>query len=272
MRDGTEGGVVDAAETAAAIEIRGPGEDFGIASRRGADDQLGGLAGGEEAGTASGAVLLGGVANLIHRPFDGDMGLGRGEAVEVFLAGQFDVDAEPVGEGAGFDEQFTRDAGDALEVDVAAEPVFGAELAGDRDQLLHGVFRGLDDAGTEEEALDVVAFIEVEGQVDDFVDGEAGAGRVARNAVDAVHAVEDAEVGEEDLEQRDAAAIGRVAVADAVRAVADAAVGAFAGGAGTGTGGVVFRGVGKDAEFTLDIHRVFPLDVPNERRGGERRV
>jgi hypothetical protein len=51
--------------------------------------------------------------------------------------------------------------------------------------------------------------------VHDFIDGEAGARHVAADAVDAIEAVVLAVVGEEDLQQRDAAAIGRIAVADA---------------------------------------------------------
>jgi hypothetical protein len=83
-----------------------------------------------------------------------------------------------------------------------------------------------DDAGGEEEALDVVPFVEVEGEFYDFGWGEGGALNVGGAAVDAVVAVVEAAVGEEDFEEGDAAAIGGVGVADA----------GSSGGAYAGTG------------------------------------
>ena len=142
-------------------------------------------------------------------------------------------------------------------MDVAAEVVLFAEGACDGDDLFHGVVCIADDAGAEEEAFDVVAFVEVEGEFDDFVGGEGGAADVAGAAVDAVVAVVDAGVGEEEFEERDASAIGGVAVADADAAGgadAFAIEGVSADGAGAGAGGVVFCGVCEDGEFGVEFH------------------
>jgi hypothetical protein len=127
-----------------------------------------------------------------------------------------------------------------------------SEGAGHLDELLHGVVGRLDDAGGEEETFDVVALVEVEGEVDDLLWGKAGAAYIGGDAVDAEDAVVGAEVGEEDFEEGDAAAVGRVGVADAgAVGVADAIGGAGAASSGGGAGGVVLCGVGEDFEFLL---------------------
>ena len=84
------------------------------------------------------------------------------------------------------------------------------------DKGYHGVVGGPDDAGRQEQALNIVALVKRQGQVDDFLNREAGAPDVGGATVDAVGAVVDAGVGEQDLQQRDAAAIRRVGVADSV--------------------------------------------------------
>ena len=64
-------------------------------------------------------------------------------------------------------------------------------------------------------------------------------------------AVEDAVVGQQDFQQRDAAAIGRISVADAHafgRADAFAALAGPLGGARRGARGIILGGVCKDSE------------------------
>ena len=140
--------------------------------------------------------------------------------------------------------------GDRLEVDVAGEAVVAAQRARDADQLLHRVVGRPHHAGREEQALDVVALVELERQRHDLLDGEARARRVRAAAVHAIGAVVEAPVGEQDLQQRDAAAVRRVGVADAGaggRPQPLRTAGAPRSARG-GAGGVVFRGVGEDAE------------------------
>jgi hypothetical protein len=100
-------------------------------------------------------------------------------------------------------------------VDVAAKVVLLAQHAGHLHHLLHGVVGALDDAAGEEQPLDAVAAVKVQRELHHLIDREARPGHVAGHAVDAVQAVVLAEVGEQNLEQRDAAPVRRVAVADA---------------------------------------------------------
>ena len=131
------------------------------------------------------------------------------------LGWELDIGGESVGVEAGcFDEGLSA-AGDGFEMDVAVEEVCEAEGSRDLDELLHGVVGRLDDAGGEEETFDVVALVEVESKLDDFFGGEAGAADVGGDAIDAEDAVVSTEIGEEDFEEGDAAAVGRVGVTDA---------------------------------------------------------
>jgi len=171
------------------------------------------------------------------------------------LRGKLDVGGEPVCEEASLSDELGVAAGDRLEVDVAAEPVDLPESFGDGDELLHGVVRRLDDAGGEEETFDVIALVEVEGEVDDLFWGEAGALDVGGDAIDAEDAVVGAEVGKEDFEQRDAAAVRGVGMADALAVGApDTAGRRGAFGARGGAGGIVLGRVGEDLELLLDVH------------------
>ena len=103
--------------------------------------------------------------------------------------------------------------------------------------------------------FDVVALVELEREGDDLLDGEAGARGVGGAAVDAIGAVVEAPVGQQDLQQRDAAAVGRIGVADAHAAGrAEAGLAARAlRRAGGGAGGVVLGGVGKDAQLRGEL-------------------
>src|SRR5687768_15661344 len=117
------------------------------------------------------------------------------------------------------------------------------QRASDRNDLLHRVVGALNDSGAEKETVDVVALIEVEGEPNNLVDRKPGAQDVVRSAVHAIRAVVDAVVGQEDLQQRDAATIWRIAVADPRG-------GSFVPGRFCrSAGGVVLRGIGQDFEL-----------------------
>ncbi len=158
--------------------------------------------------------------------------------------------------------------GNRLEVDVATEVMFEPQLARDRDNLLHGVVRAADDAGRQEQPLDIVAAIEVERQLHHFIDGEARALHVGRGAVDAIQAIEVAGIGQQDLEQRDTAAIRRIGVADARafgRADAFAVSGVALLGAAGGAGGVIFGGISQDLQLALHVHLSIPLNSTDKK-------
>src|SRR5690606_35670832 len=104
---------------------------------------------------------------------------------------------------------------------------------------------------------DVVAAIEVEGQLDHLLRREARPRHVAGAAVDAVLAVVQAEVGEQHLEQRDAAAVRRIAVADAgaVGGTQPALpLGAVFRRPAAGAGGVVLGGISANLKLGDQLH------------------
>ena len=139
--------------------------------------------------------------------------LGR-QGREALGRGQLDVDGQPVRIAARALHQLGRCVGDGLEVDVVAKVVRLAQHAGHLHHLLHGVVGALDDAAGEEQPLDAIAAVKVQRELYHLIDREARAGHVAGHPVHAVQAVVLAEVGEQDFQQRDAAAIRREAVAN----------------------------------------------------------
>ena len=281
VRDGAEGRVVHALEAIRAVQLRAGGEDGGVVRAIGADDHLRALAGGGKggrvgaAGAGAGqqadrlglllALLRLGVVNRQaqrrHAAANAAAVFFRRQLRQAGLRGQLDVDREPIGPAPGLRQQIGRGVGDGLQVDVAAKVVHLAQRAGHAHQLLHGVVGALDDAAGEKQPFDAVAAVEVEREGHHFFDRKARTLHVAAAAVDAVRAVVQAEVGEQDFEQRDAAPVGRKAVADAGAFVAaDAALApararriaprAAAGGAA----GVVLGGIGQNSELGGKFH------------------
>ena len=100
-------------------------------------------------------------------------------------------------------------------MNVAVEAVDRAQVAGHAHHAFHRVVGVTDDARGEEQPLDVVAAVEFDGQLGEFVGGEGGPTDVVAAPVDAVGAVEDADVREHDFKQRHAASVRRERVADA---------------------------------------------------------
>jgi hypothetical protein len=100
-------------------------------------------------------------------------------------------------------------------MDVTAEPAVPAQRLRHADELLHRVVRRADDAGGEEQPFDIVALVELHRERHHLFDGEFGPSDIRGAAVDAVGAIEQAIVREQDLQERDAAPVRRVGVADA---------------------------------------------------------
>ena len=275
--NGAERRVVHAAQAVGAVQPGAGREDGAIVGGVRADDHLGALPRGRErcGRTAAGRYAghrdgLGGRclfrlrACLVdlrpqprHRAADGLGVLLGGERGQALHRRQLDVDAQPVGVAAGALQQLGRRVRNGLEMDVAAEVVRLAQHTRDLDDLLHGVVGAADDPRAQKQSLDAVAAVEVERERHHLVDREAGARHVAADAVDAVEAVVAAIVGEQHLEQRDAAAVGRKAVADAVAVggADPAAAGGVAFRAAAGSAGRVVLGrVGEDGELLLNVH------------------
>src|SRR4029078_4480102 len=101
-----------------------------------------------------------------------------------------------------------------LEMDVSGKSMHASQCSSDVDQLLHRVVRPANDSRAEEQPFDVMAAIDLQSQPNDFIGCETRATNAARFAIDAVRAIVDAVVGEENLEEGNAAAVRRVAVTD----------------------------------------------------------
>jgi len=84
-------------------------------------------------------------------------------------------------------------------MNVAAESMLRSQVLGDPRQLLHRVIGVLNDTATEKQSLDVVSFVKLHRQIDDFVNRETGTRRVARHSIDAVLAIVDAVIGQQDF-------------------------------------------------------------------------
>src|SRR5450432_3647806 len=110
--------------------------------------------------------------------------------------------------------QIVGRAGNRFKVNVAIEFVFLAQAARYGDELLHGVVGALNDSGAEEQTFNVIPAVKIQGQGNHFLGSEARAARVAGNAIHAEDAVVHTIIGEQNFQQRDAAAVGSVTVAD----------------------------------------------------------
>jgi hypothetical protein len=122
-------------------------------------------------------------------------------------------------------------------------------------------------SAAQEQAFNVIPAVKVDREFHYFVDGETCAFRVAAFAVDAIRAVEDAVVGEQDLQKAYAAAVLCVRMADAIARIAQpfVVIGAIAPAAAAGN--IVLGGIREDGQFifkpveihgfgSLKIHRV----------------
>jgi hypothetical protein len=205
--DGAKGRVVDAPEMVRGVKFISASQEDGIGGGIGSNEHLGALTGGEGrrfwgvGSTFFGMALLDFFADVAHGHFGSGEAFFRGERVEALLTGEFDVDANPVGVTSGEGDEFGGCLRDGFKVNVAAKMVVLAEFSSDLDDQFHGVVGAADDAAAQEEALDVVAFVKVEGELHDFIRSEAGSSDVAGATVDAVMAIVEAGVGEEDFQQ-----------------------------------------------------------------------
>src|ERR1700733_5045762 len=154
-------------------------------------------------------------------------------------------------------------------MDVALKLVLLAQQARDLHESLHRVVRGPDDPRAEKQPFDVVTPIEGQREGDDLGHSEARPRHIARAPVHAVETIVDAEIGEEDLQQRNAAAIGREAMADAhARRGADPAPRrrvAFWGAAAR-TRGVILRCIRQEGELAFQFHAVHIYSTDRSRK------
>lgn len=191
-----------------------------------------------------------GYRDLLHGAEDGVPPLVWGKQVQAAFTGQLHVHAQTVGQIPQLLQKFRACARNGFGVDVAPKAVFAPQQPQHRQHPLGGVVRGAQHRAGQKQPLDVVAAVELHGQLCQFPGRKGGAGDIVGAAVDAVAAVEGAAVGHEHLEQADAAAIGGKGVA-AARGIA-AAYRARARGAGRpagGAGNVIFGAVRQNGQL-----------------------
>ena len=178
-----------------------------------------------------------------HGCQNGRIGFVTGEPPQTALRGQLDVDPEAVSMQAGLLDQALAGIGNALQMDIAVEALF-SEQPHRPDQMFHGSVRTSHDARTEEKPLDVVAAVEISGQRNDFFGCKGRPRHIIALPIYAIGAVIDAIVCQQDLEQRYAAPIFSVAVADpAGRCIAQPLAGVLAPASAGGTRNVIFGSV-----------------------------
>ena len=237
-----------------------------VGVRRGPDDHLGALPRrGEPGGVAVLhqllLVLLQRVGNEAHWTENGLPGLVGGQGGESPLRGQLDVHAQPVRQQAQPGHELLTGPRDGLGVDIAVEPVVIAQKVQAADHPLSSVVRADQHAGGQEQSLDIVPAVKLDGQLRQLLRGEHRPACVVGAAVDAVLAVVDAAVGHQHLQQGHAPPVagkGVAASGDGGGRVADMPRLMPPLGSAGGTGGVIFGRVGQNGQFLQDIHRPRP--------------
>jgi len=84
-------------------------------------------------------------------------------------------------------------------VNVSVEFVHKAKVFGYPDKPFHGIIGIADDSGAEEESFDIVASVEINGEVYNFGHGESCAGDVIALSVNTIGTIVDAVIGKQDF-------------------------------------------------------------------------
>ena len=193
------------------------------------------------------------LADVPHGNEDVFLRLLRRQQAQTRRRRQFDVDAQAVDVAAQFTDELGTRPGDALHVDVAVEFLFVPQDAGRPDEELRRIVRRTIDAGTEEQAFDVIAPVKGNGHVGNLFRRQDGPFRFPAGRVDTVGTVVDTAVGHEDLEERHTAAVSRPGMADAADSPIADAPGLVGPPAAAGrTGHVVLGRVAENMQFLLN--------------------
>ena len=165
--------------------------------------------------------------------------------LEAGNCGDFHVDTEAVGIQPGFVQDFSRRFGNGFEVDVAVKSMFFAQFFGNPHQALHGVIGVFEDAGTQKQPFDIVAAVKAHGQIHHFINRKRRARDVVAATGSAIGAVVNAMIGQQDFQQRYAAAVFGETMADArARRVAQALPVVAALTSARRAGNIIFGGIG----------------------------
>ena len=204
------------------------------------------------------------VPYLSHGPQDRLLRLIRRQRLQAGLRRQLNVDAETVRQQAQLFHQLRGRAGNGLGVDVAVEPVLLPQDAKRPYHLLGSIVRAAQYTAGKKQPFDVIPPVKTDGQLCKLSRRERRPPRVVAAPIDTIFAVEGADIGHQYLQQRDAAAIRRKAVAasgDGGGGVADHAGSGPALHTAGGAGRIVLGGIRQDRQLLQNIHAVTPCGV-----------
>ena len=101
--------------------------------------------------------------NLAHGGENRALGLVRRQGLQSCLGGQLNIDTETVRQKPKLFYQLRRGAGDGLGVDIAVEAAGFPQKPQSADHQFRGVVRTAEHAGGEEQPLNVIPPVEVDG-------------------------------------------------------------------------------------------------------------
>lgn len=268
--DGDEGGVIHSFQMVRTVKLPGEVQDFIVSFRSCTDNELGALPCGckEGGGTDRSSLVLvpeDGIPDGFHRAENPGIAFVGGQVPETPLGGKLNVDTQAVRQQSRLSHEGTAGSRDAFQVDVTAEAVIQAECPGDANKAFHCVVGAFQDTGTQEQSFDVIALIELNGEIDEFPRGEGCAGNVVACAVGAVGTVENAEIREKHFQQGDASPVFGERMADAAGySRAESLSGRLTGASAGGTRDVVSCSSGQDFKLLKEIH-VTPRTTTEDR-------
>ena len=203
-------------------------------------------------------ILLQRIGNQPHGPENRFPRLVRRQGLQAALRRQLNIYAQPVRQQSQPRDQLRGSAGDGFCVDIAVEPVVIAQQVQAADHPLRGVVRTLQHAGGEKQPLNIIAPVELDGQVRQLLRCEYSPPGIVGTAVDTIFTVVDAAVGHQHFQQRHAPSVpgkGVAASGDGRGGVADGSLSVAPLCAAGCTSCIVFCRVRQDGQLIHDIHR-----------------
>ena len=158
---------------------------------------------------------------------------------------QFDIHTQPIHQSSQFFDQCGRCSGNRFHVDIAVKILPITQEARDTDQFFHRVIGVTDNPARKEQAFDIVALIKIKREFADLFGRELRPFHIVAAAIDAIFAVVNALIGEENFQQRNATSVLAPAVANSrLGGIAHAPFAMRSAGPARTAAGVVFCGIG----------------------------
>ncbi|EKD61409.1 MAG: hypothetical protein ACD_54C00251G0001 [uncultured bacterium] len=181
--------------------------------------------------------------HLRHGGANGLRALFRCQFPQAGILRQFHIDRQTIRIKSRRADQFGRCIGDGLQVDIPPKPVLLPQRLRDPHHIGHRLIGRPNDPRRQKQPLDVIAPVKLQRQRHHFLNRKPRAFDIGRHPIDAIGAVKDAEIRHQDLQQRNAAPVRRIGMADAAapcRANATlAGIALFS--PRRSTGGIIFR-------------------------------